>query len=375
MTECRPGSITELGRILAGLQPASALLVTGGESYRRSGASEVVEPLLAQLTVERVAGVVPNPALDQVEEVIEALRRSSPDVVLAVGGGSVIDVTKAARGLAHVADPTEAVRSGTPPDPPAVPPLVAVPTTAGTGSEATHFAVVYIDGVKNSVGHPSFRPEHVVLDPELTRSLPARTTAETGLDALAQAMESMWSTRSNEESLGHARTALELAWTNIEAAAETGAIEHRTAMCRAAHLSGRAIDVSRTTAAHALSYRLTTRYGVAHGHAVALFLGAVLEHNAGVTERDCTDPRGVDFVQARIGEVLRVLDVEDPAGGRRALTSLLERLGLETGLAAVGVGTPAERRALAEHADPVRQETNPRALDPQRLAELIERLA
>ena len=374
MTTCTPGAVHDLARIVDDVRPAAVLLFTGGESFRRSGAADAIEPMLAALSVERVSGVAPNPTLEQVSEAVDRIRRARPDLVVAVGGGSVLDLAKSARGLADDPDLRVAIVSGATTGARAVP-LVAIPTTAGTGSEATHFSVVYVDGVKHSVGHPSFRPEYALLDPDLTASMPPRTTAESGLDALSQAMESMWSTGSTDESRRLARRALECAWSNLEAAVCSPSAESRIGMCTAAHLAGQAIDTSKTTAAHALSYPITIIHGVAHGHAVALTLGTFLEYNSAVSEADCADARGVDFVRARIADVLDVLGASDGAAGRRALTSLVEHVGLETTLSEVGAETVASRRAIVAGVDAARLANNPRAIDSARLLELVERVA
>ena len=377
MTDCRPGAILDLGEILATGRPSRVVLFTGGASYERSGAAAAIEPMLVGMSVERVSGVEPNPTLEDVVDALEVLRRHKPQLVVAVGGGSVLDLAKAARGLGRETDPRAAVLAGRPSSSAreVLAPLVAIPTTAGTGSEATHFAAVYVDGVKHSLGDASFRPEHVVLDSRLTSSMPPRTTAETGLDALSQAIESIWSTRSTDRSLPLARRALELAWANLEPAVRSPSLDLRTAMCTAAHLSGLAIDTSRTTAAHALSYVLTTRHGLAHGHAVALMLGPLLEYNSAVSEADCNDRRGSAFVRARIVEILRALGAADGAAGRRLLTGLLERLDLETTLSAVGASSASSRRVLVDGVDADRMGNNPRALDRSQLAAIVESIA
>ena len=374
MTDCRPGAIEGLGEILATRRPSLVVLFTGGASYERSGAAAAIEPMLAGISVEEVSDVEPNPTLEHVVDAVDVIRRLQPQLLVAVGGGSVLDLAKAARGLALETDPRAAVLSGSSSNRQVLAPLVAIPTTAGTGSEATHFAAVYVAGVKHSVGNASFRPEHVVLDSQLTASMPARVTAETGLDALSQAIESIWSTRSTDESRARARRALELAWNNLEAAARSPSPGVRTAMCTAAHLSGSAIDTSRTTAAHALSYTITARHGVAHGHAVALTLGPLLEYNS-ASNADYTDPRGPVFVRARIGEILQVLGAADGMAGRRLLTELLERLDLETTLSAVGASSASARRAVVDGVDADRLGNDPRALDSAQLAAIVESIA
>jgi alcohol dehydrogenase class IV len=372
MTVSRPGSVGRLAEILEAVRPTHVALFTGGRSYDESGAAAAVEPLLLGYGLDVISHLPPNPTAAVVTDAAQRLQASPPDLIVAVGGGSVVDVAKAARGLMDEPDVVRAIVKGGASRSTRTPPLVAVPTTAGAGSEATHFAVVYVDGVKYSVGNQSFRPDYALLDPQLTYSMSPRLTGETGFDALSQAMESIWSVGSTPASLEFARQALALAWGNLEQAVRAPTPEARASMTRAAHLAGRAIDVSKTTAAHALSYPLTAGHGVAHGHAVALTLGRVLECNADVSEGNCADPRGTAFVRARVGDVLAILDVGDPASARRALTSLLERVGLETTLTTLGIDAAAAGPALLESVDAVRLANNPRVLGRPDLVRIIE---
>jgi alcohol dehydrogenase class IV len=330
-----------------------------------------VDPLLSGYSLDVISPLPPNPTATVVADAVERLRASSPDLLVAVGGGSVIDVAKAARGLMDELDVARAIVEERVGRNAAMTPLVAVPTTAGAGSEATHFAVVYVHGVKHSVGHESFRPDYALLDPELTYSMPPRLTAETGFDALSQAIESIWSVGSTPASLELARQALALAWGNLEQAVQAPTPEARASMTLAAHLAGRAIDISKTTAAHALSYPLTAGHGVPHGHAVALMVAGVLECNWEVSDGDCADPRGPAFVRARVGDVLAILDVGDPASARNSVTSLLERVGLETTLTALGIDADAACRAV-ESVDAVRLANNPRTLTRPDLIRIVE---
>lgn len=373
--ECIAGDTARLNSILARLGVERVLLFTGGTSYQSSGAAAAIEPILSDLRVERISNITPNPTLDEVESAIETFRTFHPDVVVAVGGGSVIDLAKAVRLLAAQEAQSRDIVTGLVAAMPAGTPLVAIPTTSGTGSEATHFAAVYVDGVKHSLAHESARPDFAILDPLLTYTLPARLTAITGLDAMSQAMESLWSVRSTPESRSAARRSLMLSRGALGSAVHEPSPRSRADMFEAAHLSGRAIDISMTTASHALSYVLTTEHGVPHGHAVALTLGPVLEFNAGVTIEDCLDTRGVQHVTGVIDEILAILGARDPADGGRIVKGLMESLGLEATLEGVGAGTDEARNRIAESVDLQRMANNPRRLSSDRLVELIDTIA
>lgn len=372
---CIPGSIESSVRLVESLDPASVLVFTGGASYEACGAAPVIERALAGRTASMIRDVPADPSAGDVNGAIRRFRSAPPDLIIAIGGGSVIDLAKAVRVIAPFASDATPFLTGEQPIEAPGTPLLAVPTTAGTGSEVTRYAVFTVDGEKRPIGHPALLPDHVILDPELTYSLPPAVTASTGLDALAQAMESMWSTRSTDTSYADARLALLLALDHLETAVNRPNPESRAAMCTASHLAGHAIDISATTAPHALSFHLTTEYDVPHGHAVALTLGAVLEYNAAVGPNDCSDRRGPDHVRAAIDDVLGMMGVATPAEARAMLTDLVSTVGLEPTLRGVGVESPDQRRALAASASPIRLATNPREFDGASLNTLVDGVA
>ena len=356
--------------ILESRKVSSVLLVAGPRSYQETGAAKVLEPLLEGRHVERFQRRDPYPTLEDIERGREVLRRSRPELIIAVGGGAVLDLAKAMRVPFRVVDRhgrTALVVDGPPP----IVPLVAVPTTAGTGAETTRFAVVYVDGRKHSLDHPTVLPDHAIIDPSLTDSLGPRETAITGLDALAQAIESIWSVAATDRSQRYAVRAARLALACLEEAALRPTPAARAAMSLAAHLAGRAIDLTRTTACHAASYPMTARFGIPHGHAVALTLPAMLAFNAAVGEGDVADPRGVTAVQRRIATVLALLGVSEAEGGRRRLLELMRRLSLETSLAELGIRDLEV--ILAEGLSPERTGNNPRRLTRDDLREMLLR--
>ena len=348
------------------------MLFAGGRSLAVSGAASVIERAIAGRAVSTVRNVPADPSNDDVNAAIATFRAHPPDLVIAVGGGSVIDLAKAVQAIGPIASDATPFLTGERTLEAPGPTLVAIPTTAGTGSEATRYAVFTVDGEKRPIGHPTLIPDHVILDPELTYSLPPAVTASTGLDALAQAMESMWSTRSTDASYANARVALRLALDHLETAVNRPDPESRAAMCTSSHLAGHAIDISATTAPHALSFHLTTDYGVPHGHAVALTLGPVLEYNAAVGPDDCSDPRGPDHVRSAIHDILRMMGTRTPAMARSKLAGLIVSVGLESTLRGVGVEKLEQRRNLARSASQIRLSTNPRRFDEASITALVD---
>ncbi len=346
---------TDFAEHLQFLHARRAFLVCGDTTWKKSGAAERVHELSAHAGLDistRFAAFDPNPKTESVGAAFAQAGLCQPDLLLAIGGGSAIDVAKG------VLDRFLSDGGATPPL------LAAVPTTAGTGSEATRFAVLYKDGKKLSLDRPELRPTLVVLDPALTASLPPYTTACSGLDAIAQSIEALWAVRSTPESDAFAKEALALLLPALPATVKTGDATARATMLRGANLSGRAIDITRTTAAHAFSYAFTTAHGIPHGHAVWLSLPTVARYNAAVTDADCQDPRGAAFVRDRISLIAqRIAGSDDPSALPGALRAISDAIGVENNPFKLGVSDAVELRKLFSMANLERMANNPRALN------------
>lgn len=355
-------SLAELGEILDSLSADSLFIVADPIAYQQSGAKKVLDKELTSPPVTIFNDFSPNPTLEEVIDGIEQYKSGQPDVVLAIGGGTAIDLAK----LIGIC----AVQPETPRELILSPlssyqlqprkPLIAVPTTAGTGSEATHFAVVYVEGKKYSVADPSLVPDYAILDASLTKSMPPGLTAESGLDAFTHAIESMWSVHSTPESMGYAAEAIRLTWQHLESAVSCPTLDDRRAMCRAAHLAGKAINISKTTASHAISYSITSQYSVPHGRAVALTIGPMLAYVSEVTEEDCNDERGVDYLRQVVGDITELLGCESAAEADRAIRQFVESLGCPTRLSAIGVTTNTQIETIANQVNVERLANNPR---------------
>ncbi|SVE45736.1 uncharacterized protein METZ01_LOCUS498590, partial [marine metagenome] len=230
------------------------------------------------------------------------------------------------------------------------------------------------EGVKHSVASPHIRPAHVVLDWRLTENLPADITAHSGFDALCQAIESIWSINANETSLMYAEEALQLVFNNLENAFVGATPENREALMRGANLAGRAIDITFTTAPHALSYPVTSEYGVPHGVAVALFIVPILSYNSEVSTADCADPRGPETTSRRINRIVQLLGCENVIAAADRLWQMLDRLQCPRRLRDVGVTTAEQVQAIAGKVNAERLANNPRRIPADALSRLLEGL-
>ena len=216
----------------------------------------------------------PNPDILDALPAAELFRKGKCDGIISVGGGSAMDTAKAVKAILHAGSPEDAL-AGKYPEKMETPHL-AVPGTAGTGAEATQNAVVYEGNTKKSLTHPDLRPDAVILDAELLDSLPEYHKKSAALDALSQGIESFWSRSATEDSRVHAYLAILGVLDNLKAylAGDSHAAEE---MLDASFQSGKAIQITRTTAAHAMSYQLTKRLGLAHGHACLVTLPVLWE--------------------------------------------------------------------------------------------------
>lgn len=277
------------------------------------------------------------------EEEIEkayALFKSIPhQAVLAVGGGSVIDLGK---GMIYHCLGHSSI----------VPFFIAAPTTAGSGSEATPFAVIYRNGRKVSLVHPFLLPQSVILDPLLLDTLPSRQVAISGMDVLSQAIESYWNRNADDESEKYAANAIGL-WKQNFLAAVNNNKSAKAQLQVAAYNAGKAIAITRTTGPHALSYYLTSTHGVPHGHAVALLLPLFFLYN---------EPGK---------ELYELLGVENANAAFDYIHGIMKQAGLEITLAELNIDKEKIIESLLNEVNEERFANNPVAFDRDKLRQLL----
>lgn len=228
-----------------------------------------------------VINVPSNPPIEFAEKQLIEAKEQGATSVTSIGGGSTIDVGK------YIAFNMKI-------------PHKAIPTTCGTGSEVTKFAVFIKDGKKFSMEDPKLIPTSYEIHPELTITLPTEVTISSGLDALSQAIESWFSPKATTESRSYADQAVELVLEHLEKSVKDPAnLEHRAAMMKAATLSGKAINFTRTSICHAISYSLTLDHTIPHGMACAMTLPIFMKEYSHALSFDCTEQ--VEDMLSRLG--------------------------------------------------------------------------
>ncbi|MES2409252.1 MAG: phosphonoacetaldehyde reductase [Patescibacteria group bacterium] len=351
------GSIKKLEEVLSNLKSERIFLVTGKNSFKESGAEKELESIFQGKNVFQFSDFKSNPNIIDVKKGIEEFKKFAPDIVVAVGGGSVIDMAKLVNMLSFQVGDLEDYIKGEKKLTTNGLPLVAIPTTSGSGSEATHFAVVYIDTTKYSLADQKILPTISIVDPLLTSNLNAEITAQAGADALCQAIESLWSVASTKESKEYAREALSLLYPNLKDVVLKPDQKLREIIAKGSHLAGKAINLSKTTACHALSYPFTSHFNIPHGQAVSLTLPQILIYNSEVNEENNNDPRGVSYVKQTIDEIIEILGTKTPKEASETLDELFNAIGLKVNFDKL---KPVNIDLILKEASIERMKNNPR---------------
>ena len=289
------------------------------------------------ISIVRFSGFQPNPLYSSVKEGVRLFRDNSCDAILAVGGGSAIDVAKCVKLFSQMDSDKDYLEQNIIPS---NIPFIAVPTTAGTGSESTRFAVIYNNGQKLSISHDSGIPTAVLFDVNSLKTLPEYHKKASMLDALCHGVESFWSVNSTEESRRYSAESIKLIMDNKESYLSNKE-EGLKNMLRAANAAGKAINISQTTAGHAMCYKLTGMYGIAHGHAAALCNNKLIPFMLENMDR-CIDKRGkehlkkvfddiaismkcksAEYIPERFSSILREMDIKALEGCNREDTDIL----------------------------------------------------
>lgn len=298
-------------------------LLVCGSSFKSLAISRHFGTLGASYSV--FSSFAPNPRYEDVCKGVDTFRKEGCDCIVAVGGGSSIDVAKCIKLFSSMVPGSlylkqEYKENGVP--------LIALPTTAGTGSESTRYAVIYYEGEKQSVTHDSLVPSYAILEPSVLEGLPLYQKKCTMLDALCQAIESWWSVNSTPESRDYSKKAVALFLKHYSQYL-LNTTQGNEGMLLASNWAGRAINITQTTAPHAMSYKLTSVFKIPHGHAVAICLPLVWEYMLGNPDR-CVDKRGQAYLGAIFEDIAQTLCMGNPLEAIVWFKALLEHLDIQS---------------------------------------------
>lgn len=347
------------------------LIISGKSSFAASQAKNVIDKIF-QYKYINFSDYLPNPSLNEIEKGIEIFKSKKCDGVLAIGGGTALDIGKSISLLSQQSKiPSSYLTKENKITKDRVP-LLLIPTTAGTGSEATQFAVIYMNKTKFSLDHAYLLPDSVILYPALTYSLTKELTAITGVDALSQSIEALWNINSNEESDKYSKKAIRIIIEHLSRAYD-GKLDSREKMLEASYLSGKAINITRTTAPHALSYYLTSKYEITHGQAVAVTLPSFLRYNSEISIEECIDLENYKQIREKIFFLCEILKAKDIKDAQKKLESFFKKLGIKTSLKDLKIPHEAIEDII-NNVNLDRLKNNPRKLDKIQLRVIIEAL-
>jgi len=273
-------SLVELTPILDTLQCKKVFLVRGKKSFQTLDEHFQIKESLNGFEVCSFSDFSTNPKYEDAIRGIEAIKQFRADVIVAIGGGSVLDMAKAIKAGASNLDRFNCFfQANEELSLEKSLPMIAVPTTAGTGSETTHFAVIYYENRKYSLAHPQIKPETVILDHRLPHEAPFEVKCAAAIDALSQAVEGIWSKNCTDESYRYGTKAFQLIFSSIEKAIVNNDPQAMKNLSLGAYYAGKTINISKTTAPHAFSYRFTSLLNIPHGQAVAITLPFFITYN------------------------------------------------------------------------------------------------
>ena len=303
--------------------------------------------------IVRFSDFVPNPLYESVVKGVELFHKENCDTIVAVGGGSAMDVAKCIKLYSNMNSDENYLKQKIVPNDV---PLIAVPTTAGTGSEATRYAVIYYEGEKQSIADYSCIPSIVLFDTSVLETLPLYQKKATLMDAMCHSIESFWSVNSTDESKKYSREALSLVVNNYKDYL-AGDNSKNELMLKASHIAGKAINITQTTAGHAMSYKMTSLFKITHGHAAALCIKGIwpfmVKHTGG-----CIDARGEGYLKNTFDEIADAM-------GCSCVEEAIEKFGNmvdELELKVPENVTDMDYEVLKNSVNPVRLKNNPVAL-------------
>jgi len=338
-----------------------ALLVSGKGALERTGALKLMIQSLAQagVAVENFSGVEPEPEATSVDAGIKACREAKCEVVIAAGGGSVLDVGKAIAALANEKAETAEFLRGQEITVPGVP-CIAIPTTSGTGAEVTPNSVICDRSVpvKKSIRGVGILPRVALLDPELTVSVPPKMTAYSGMDALTQAVESLVSIHATPLTKALSLHSVRLLKDSVVAAFDQGTnVQARADAAYGSLMAGMALANARLGVVHGIAHPLGVRYDIPHGLVCGVLLPHAMEMNAGYAEADFQE--------------LESIFGENPI---EFVRKLLERVGMPATLRDFGL-KKADFELIAEESMPSGSlKANPKKVEPEDVLRILEKV-
>ena len=341
-------------------------VLCGKKSFVNSGAENLLKNI-SNKEIKLFYKKSEIPILEELIEIIKDIKNFKPDLFLAIGGGAVIDYAKIANVVDIRPDLAELIVNYTYPFKKKYTKLAVIPTTAGSGAEVTSNAVIYVDGIKHSFESELLIPDHFFLIPEFLISAPNKIKASSGFDAIAQALESLVSRKSNDKSVEYASKSLRVSVNSFISFINEPNMKNATEMSIASNLAGKAISISKTTAPHAASYPFTSLFNISHGHAVSLFFEKFFKFNY-----DNIDKSETSFdLKKRFDLIFNLFDVQDINGFNSKISLIKKSANLEDDLTKFNIDIIKSSEDVLKGINLLRLGNNPVKIDGKDILNII----
>ncbi len=342
-------------------------ILCGKKSFVTSGAETFFKKIISEKETKLFYKNSELPVLDELIEIIKIIQNFKPDLIFAVGGGAVIDYAKIANVVDIRPDLAELIVNYTYPFKKKYTKLAVIPTTAGSGAEVTSNAVIYVDGIKHSFESELLIPDNFFLVPEFLISAPNKIKASSGFDAIAQALESLVSRKSNDKSVEYASKSLRVSVNSFISFINDPNMKNATEMSIASNLAGKAISISKTTAPHAVSYPFTSLFSISHGHAVSLFFEKFFKFNY-----ENIDKSETSFdLKKRFDLIFNLFDVQDINGFNSKISLIKKKANLEDDLTNFNIDIIKSSENVLKGINLLRLGNNPVKIDGKDIFNII----
>ena len=342
-------------------------ILCGKKSFKTSGALNFFDNIKSKKTFKIFYKKSDIPVLEELIEIIKNIKNYSPDLILAVGGGSVIDYAKIANVVDVRPDLSDLIINYSYTFKKKYTKLAVIPTTAGSGAEVTSNAVIYVNGITYSVESELLLPDNFFLIPEFLVSAPIKIKASAGFDAIAQAVESLVSKKSNEQSINYASKSLKISLNSYISFLNEPSLKNSAKMSIASNLAGKAISISKTTVPHATSYPFTSLFGISHGHAVSLFFEKFFKFNYQNLNKSETS----FDLKKRFDLIFNLFDVTDIDNFNLKISLIKKKAGLNDNMKLLNIDLETNIGKIIKGVNLLRLGNNPVKVDSNDISKII----
>jgi alcohol dehydrogenase class IV len=360
-------STKDLEKFLRNNDFKNIFILCGEKSFTISGASNFIKELQLNKRIKIYYKKSYVPIIEELITITDQIRHFNPDLILAIGGGAVIDYAKIANIVDTNLNLEELIVNYSYPYKNKFTKLAVIPTTAGSGAEVTSNAVIYVNGIKHSFESNILIPDFYFLIPQFIKTAPIKIKASAGFDAIAQSLESLVSKKSNDKSVKFASESLVISLNHFISYLHKPNIHNSTQMSMAANLAGKAINVSKTTAPHAASYPFSSLFGLGHGHAVSLFFENFFRFNY---ENISNSKTNFDLSN-RFELIFKIFKVKDINGLNLEISKIKKEAKLEDNLSKLNIDVKKNSKEIMNGINILRMSNNPVEVTRDKIIKII----